>query len=306
MPPRPPRRPPTQQAAATPAKPASKRTVSATDLFSDLVEETDVHGKFLMLYSEAGEGKTTLAGRFPAPLFITTAGEQGASIYEQTGKLQPGTRVIKLNALFPHSEIPNGSGHPGWDKCMETLNRFLTGKHDRKTVIIDSTSGLQDLCFQHGASMLYEGKMDDEEFTGYYRGYAKSAECYWSGVFLPMCLQIVAAGYNVILIAHSTLKDVTNPVGPDFEQYRPALMKSVWEYTKKDLHGIFYLGREVNVQIDAKTKKKKTMGDRRFVGFQPSTYYIAKSWVTDSETEELDAGSNEQETYKSLAKLLGI
>jgi hypothetical protein len=291
MPPRPRRRPPAKPSA----KPAAKRTVAATDLFSDLCEDSGVHGKFLMFYSEAGEGKTTLAGQFPAPLFITTAGEQGASIYKQTGKLQAGTPVIKLDALFAHSEIPSESGHPGWIKCMETLRRFLTGKHNYKTVVIDSTSGLQDLCFQHGASMLYEGKMD-----------TKSAECYWSGVFLPLCLQIVAAGYNVILIAHSTLRDVTNPTGPDFEQYRPALMKTVWEYTKKDLHGIFYLGREVNVQIDAKTKKKKTMGDRRFIGFQPSTYYIAKSWVTDSETEELDAGSNERETYKSLAKLLGI
>ena len=302
MPPTPKRKLPARAAAP----PAARPRISADDCFADLASDVKEHGKFLMLYSEAGEGKTTLAAQFPAPVFVTTAGEQGAHIYKQNGSLPQTTPIIDLEPLFAHSEIPAGTGHPGWNRLIETMERFRDAQHQYQTLIIDSCSGLQDLCFQHGASLLFNGEIDGKEFTDFYRGYSKSSEAYWSGVFLPLCLQIVSKGLNVILIAHSTFKTQMNPVGPDYDQFRPALMKSVFEYTKKDLHGIFFLGREVAVSIDQKTKKKQTMGDRRFIGLSPSTYYVAKSWCTEVGLDELDCGDSAQATYAVLSKALGM
>lgn len=297
-------RPTTKRPSApSPARPS---ITSGADPFADMIDERTSHGKFLMLYSEAGEGKTTLAAQFPSPVFIVTSGEQGVYLYKERGVISRNIPVVPLDPLFQHTDIPVGTGHPGWMKCMAAMQRFRDAPHQHKTLVIDSTSGLQDICFQHCASVLFDGNMDGKEFCDFYRGYSKAAEVFWSGEFLPLCLEIVAKGYNIVLIAHSTFKPVSNPTGPDFDQYRPALYKTIYEYTKKDLHGIFFIGREINVVIDQKTKKKQTLGDRRFIGLSPNAYYTAKTWCTPEGVSELDCGESAAESWKVLKQALGM
>lgn len=301
--PAPPLRPPMRpKAVGSPVKPVVN---AGQNPFADLTADIGKHGRFLMIYSEAGEGKTTLAANFPDPLFIVTSGEQGIQLYRQQGLIPKTVPVIPLDPLFEQNLIPSG-GHPGWLKLIDAMERFSDQSHDRKTLVIDSTSGLQDLCFQHCASMLFDGQMNSKDFVDFYRGYTKAAEAFWAGKFLPLCLEIVAKGFNVVLIAHSTVKPVANPVGPDFDQYRPALYGKVFEYTKKDLHGLFFLGREIRVAIDAKTKKKSATGDRRFIGLSPSTYYVAKTWCTPQGLTEIECGETAKETYAALAPALGM
>lgn len=302
-----PRPPGAAPAAAT--KPANRPAMAipkASSVFDDLLEEVPDHGKFLMLYSEAGMGKTTLAGCFPDPIFITTAGEQGIHIYKQKGIADKKMPVISLPALQPDEEIPVEDGSPGWLKLIDAMKRFLEGQHTKKTLIIDSVSGLQDLCFQHCASKLFGGRMNSKDYTDFYRGYTKAAEQFWSGEFLPLCLAIVKKGYNVVLIAHSTSKEVDNPTGPNYMRYEPALNKQIWERTKKDLHGCYFLGQQILVAVDNKARTKKAQAERRFIGLTPSTYYIAKSWCTTEGVTEIDCGETAAETYTKLAEVLSM
>lgn len=286
------------------APPATPRMRAGENPFDDLIDESPTHGRFILLYSEAGEGKTTLAAQFPAPLFIASSGEQGVHIHKQRGAIPPSVQVIDLDPLYDQNSIPRGIGHPGWKKLMSAMTRFRDSKHQYKTLVIDSTSGLQDICFQHCASVLFNGDMTSKDFNDFQRGYTKAAEVFWSGIFMPLCLEIVAKGLNIVLISHSTTKTVANPVGPDYDQYQPQLTKGIFNYTKKDVHAIVYLGRTVSVLNDEKTKKRKAVGDRRFIGVAPNTYYIAKSWC--GESEELDCGTSPSETYKVLQGVLGI
>jgi energy-coupling factor transporter ATP-binding protein EcfA2 len=287
----------------TPSRPA---VTASSNPFADSIDTRTSQGKFLMLYGESGEGKTSLAANFPKPLFIATSGEQGVFLLKQKGVIPKDTPVISLPELYPHDEIPDGSGHPGWITAMEEARKFRDEPHPFQTLVFDSVSGLQDLCFQHCASRLYKGDIDGDDFNGWQRGYTKAAESFWSSEFLPILLGIVAKGLNVILIAHSTYRQVENPSGPDFSRFQPALQKNVWEFTKKDLHGVFYLGREVKVAVDRTTKKKTTMGDRRFIGLAPSTYYVAKTWCTPEGTEELECGATAKETWSILKEALGM
>ena len=109
-----------------------------------------------------------------------------------------------------------------------------------------------------------------------------------------------------MLLAHSTYKDVDNPVGPNFKQFIPELDKNIWKYTKKDLHGVFFMGQEMQVVVDTKTKKKQAMGDRRFIGLTPSTYYVAKSWCTPEGVTEIDCGESAAETWTNLKSNIGL
>jgi len=295
------KRRPTPPQSTTKAMPT---LTASTGSFDDLIDTRTSQGKFLMIYGEPGEGKTSLSAQFPNPLFITTSGEQGIFLLKQRKVVDTTIPIIVLDELFPHDQIPDGTGHPGWIKCLETLTRFRDNSHGLKTLVVDSTSGLQDLCFQHCASVQYSGDMDGDQFNGFSRGYTKAAESYWSSEFLPLCLAIVAKGLNVVLVAHSTYRQVENPSGPDYNRFQPALGKQIWDFTKKDLHGLFYLGREVMVSVDAKTKKKNTVGDRRFIGVSPSTYYVAKTWCTPN--DEMEVGNSAAETWKNLRVALGM
>jgi hypothetical protein len=290
-----------------PAPPTNRPAITASsqNIFEDLIEAKPQHGRFLMLYSPPGMGKTTLAAQFPAPMFITTSGEQGIYLYKERKLVPADIPIIQLEPLAPHDEIPAG-GHPGYLRCMTAMQRFRDGKHDRQTLVIDSTSGLQDICYQHCASMLFDSDMDSKDFTAYYAGYTKAAEAFWSSELLSTMLEIVAKGFNVVLIAHSTFKPVNNPNGPDYDQYRPELDKNIWKYTSKDLHGVFFMGQEILVSIDQKTKKKNTVGERRFIGLSPTTYYTAKSWCTPEGMTEIDCGESAKETWSKLKEALGM
>jgi hypothetical protein len=60
------------------------------------------------------------------------------------------------------------------------------------------------------------------------------------------------------------------------------------------------------VSIDQKTKKKNTVGDRRFIGLSPTTYYTAKSWCTPEGVTEIDCGESAKETWSKLKEALGM
>jgi hypothetical protein len=295
---------PAKRASSPPTRPTV--VASSQNIFEDLIDDKPKHGRFLMLYSPPGMGKTTLAAQFPKPMFITTSGEQGIYLYKERKLVPSDIPIVQLEPLFAHEDIPAASGHPGYNRCMSAMTRFRDGQHDRETLVIDSTSGLQDICYQHCASVLFDGDMDSKDFTAYYAGYTKAAEAFWSSKLLATMLEIVAKGYNVVLIAHSTFKPVNNPNGPDYDQYRPELDKNIWKYTSKDLHGVFFLGQEIMVSIDQKTKKKNTVGDRRFIGLSPTTYYTAKSWCTPEGMNEIDCGESAKETWSKLKEALGM
>jgi DNA polymerase III delta prime subunit len=300
---------PPQRPAPTTKPPAAKALPShsaSRNPFEDMIEDRPAHGRFLMLYGPPGMGKTTLAAKFPKCAFITTSGEQGIYLYKEKGLVSKDMPIVQLDPLFPHDQIPAGTGHPGYQRCLLALERFRDKDHDFKTMVIDSVSGLQDLCYQHCASTLYSGDMDSKEFTAYFAGYTKAAEAFWSSEILKTILEIVAKGLNVVLLAHSTFKPVQNANGPDYDQYRPELDKGFLKYVSKDLHGMFFMGQEIMVSIDQKTKKKTTMGDRRFIGMAPTTYYLAKSWCTPEGVTEIDCGDSADATYKKLAEVLGM
>jgi hypothetical protein len=124
-----PQRPIKRQPAPPTNRPAI--TASSQNIFEDLIEAKPQHGRFLMLYSPPGMGKTTLAAQFPAPMFITTSGEQGIYLYKERNLVPADIPIIQLEPLAPHDEIPAG-GHPGYLRCMTAMQRFRDGKHDRQ------------------------------------------------------------------------------------------------------------------------------------------------------------------------------
>ena len=259
-----------------------------------------------MLYGPPGEGKTTVAAHAPKPLFTHTSDEQGIK-FALSKKVVPADLsewLVELDPLFPTGEIPEKVGHPGWIKLINTMRLFAKGEHDRRTLVIDSLSGLEALTLQHCASVLFKGDMVSQDgFMNFYAGHRKTAEEFWRQEFMVLASSIVAKGYNIILLAHSTLQNIPNPSGQDYQIYSPDLDKRIWNETKKSLQGIFFMGRSQSLKKDDKRRTKVT-AEHRFIGVSRDTWFEAKNWFNSSEPVEV--GNTPKETWENLNRLIGL
>ena len=137
----------------------------------------------------------------------------------------------------------------------------------------------------------------------FYAGHRKTAEEFWRQEFMVLASGIVAKGYNIILLAHSTLQNIPNPSGQDYQIYSPDLDKRIWNETKKTLQGIFFMGRSQSLKKDDKRRTKVT-AEHRFIGVSRDTWFEAKNWFNSSEPVEV--GNTPKETWENLNRLIGL
>lgn len=277
------------------------------DPFAELISEPVKTGKFLMFFSEPGGGKTSLAAQFPESLFVITSNEQGIRQLQERGIVNPKLPVIDLDPLYNEDEIPVGKGHPGWIKAVSIASMFAEGNHPYKTIVYDTTSGLEGLCLQHCASIQFNSDMQSrtqDSWNHYANGPRKAAQTYWESQFLNKCVEATTKGLNVILLAHSAIKTVENPNGPDYEIIQPQLNNSTWSYTSKALQGVFFLGKKRTFTTDPKTKKISVSGLSRFIGVETSTWYTAKNWYNLH--DEIPAGESPAQSYANFTKAVGM
>ena len=266
-------------------------------------------GKFLLVFGEPGSGKTTTAAHAPAPLIVTTNDEKGIIEAVNAGVVPEEVKdnIIVLPALSDPNKIPAG-GHPAWNELISIMDTMLEEKHTRRTLIIDTASGLQPICHQHCASLLFNSNMDDPQgFMNYQQGYLKAAEHYWNGEFLARCNKLTSAGYNVILICHSTTMNVPNHGGTDYEAFAPALIKgakkeNVYDYTMKTVSAILYFGR--HTMLTTSDNKKKVSSQYGFIGVRDQGWYKAKNWYNLK--DEIEAGDSAESTWYNLTDKLPI
>lgn len=253
--------------------------------------------------------KTTTAAQAPDSLFVTTADEKGILEAIQASVVPTTIEdVVVLDSVSPQGEIPLG-GHPGWKLLIDTLDTFSQEDHKYKSVIIDTASGLQGLCHQHTASMLYDGDMNNPQgFMNYQQGYLKAAEQFWNGQFLRSCNEITAKGLNVILICHCCTMAVPNLGGAEYECYAPELIRgakkeNIYEYTMKTVSAILYFGKQVITTTNEK-KKRRVGSQINFIGVQDQGWYKAKNWYNLQ--NEIDMGDSAQETWSLLTSHLPV
>lgn len=274
--------------------------------FTFASEDIPDQGKFFLIYGEPGEGKTTVAAQFPKPLFIITHGETGIDSAKKVGVADKDIPVVRLPELYRNGEIPEGVGHPGYAKCIETLNTMASGNHSRRTVVIDTLSGLEKINEQHCASLEFKGDMSgraQDEWNAWAAG-PRRAESYWLSELIPACLSCIEAGFNVVLLAHCKTVTIKNPNGPDYQKYQPDLADRIFNSTAKSLQYILFMGKQPEFETDKATKKRTVKGNDRFVGLTNETWYNAKNW--DNLQDPIFCGSSAKETYSNLKEMIDI
>ena len=273
------------------------------------IDGTTPPGKFILAYGEPGSYKTTTFGHAPDVLYITTSDERGIIDAIEVGVVPVKYNdVVVLPPLSEPGNIPSSGGHPAWQLLTETLSTFLHDTHDKRTVVIDTASGLQSVCHQHCASMLFNGDMNDERgFMSFQAGYLKAAEQFWNGEFLQLCNQITSLGKNVVLICHSSIMNVPNLGGAEYECYAPSLIKgakkeNIYDYTLKTVSAILYFGTQTI--LSTTDRKSRVASQHGFIGVKDAGWYKAKNWY--DLRDEIDMGNTAKETWGNLNSKLPI
>jgi hypothetical protein len=156
----------------------------------------------ILLFAPPKWGKTSWAAYAPDPIFLMTRGEDGLLTLLSYGRI-PETPHFEEEAL-------------NWDAVLGYVDFLIHGKHDRKTLVVDTINGAIDLLAEAVTDGEFEGKRASYENFG--RG-VKVADPAVANFIEKLEVLRQRRKMSIILLAHSKAKTTKNPSGQDFDQW---------------------------------------------------------------------------------------
>lgn len=190
----------------------------------------------VVIYGPEGVGKTTLASKFPNPLFLDV--EKGSSFLD-VDRIQIDT----------------------YDELTRTIEALLDDPHGYKTIVIDTIDWVEQrmaeqLCIRH--------KIDSIEDFGYGKGYTQLAESMFR--FLNVLNEFIEKGIHVVLTGHSIQAKFELPGQQgQFDQYTLDLHKKVVPYVKEWSDALLFINWDIilkDKQGDPRSNTKFAAGGR--------------------------------------------
>lgn len=147
----------------------------------------------IVIYGGHGIGKSTLASKFPNPIFIST--EDGLSSLDVVS-------FPRANAL---------------QEVADSMKMLIKEEHEFKTVVLDSVDWLVEPLITSDVESSYEAKE-----LAYGKGNMIIAEEFRK-ILQGFDVMRKKRNMNVVIIAHAAIVRFENPVTEPYDQYRPKL-----------------------------------------------------------------------------------
>ena len=196
--------------------------------------------KKVVVYGPEGIGKSTFASRFPEPLFIDTEGS---------------TRDMDV------ARTPSPSS---WTMLMEQIEYVRSHPTICKTLVVDTIDWAEGMCISHVCASHQKKGVED---FGYGKGYIYVKEEF--GRFLNKLSEVIKAGINVVLTAHTQLRKFEQPdeMGA-YDRYELKLGQKTQSQTsplaKEWADMVLFANyKTYSVAVDDKGKKHKAQGGKR-------------------------------------------
>ena len=209
--------------------------------------------KKIVVYGPEGIGKSTLASRFPDPVFIDT---------EDSTKDMDVRRLPKPTS---------------WTMLLDEVRFIRDNPESCKTLVIDTADWAEQMEIDDLLSTNHKNGIEDFNFG---KGYTYSAERF--GKFLNLLTEVVERGINIVITAHAQLRKVELPeeMGA-YDHWEMKTSKKVAPLIREWADAVLFLNYKVNViNIDnqgAAKGKNKAQGGRRVIHTNHTPFWDAKN-----------------------------
>ncbi len=192
-----------------------------------------------VIYGPEGIGKSSLASKYPAPLFIDTEGS---------------TKQIDTSRLTTPTT---------WGMLLQEID-FVLDKRPCETIIIDTIDWAEQMCLADLCAKNGKGGIED---FGYGNGWVYEKESF--GKFLNKLTEVINAGINVVLIAHAKMRkfDLPDEMG-SFDRWELKLGSKttnlISPLVKEWADVVLFCNyKTMVIQTDKEGKKHKAQGNKR-------------------------------------------
>lgn len=225
----------------------------------------------MVIYGPEGIGKSSLAARFPNPLFIDTEG----------GTAQLDVRRIEKPASF--------------DELVSVVKEVAANPTLCMTLILDTADWAEQFCI---VDLCAKYKKNGIEDFGYGKGYTYLAEEY--SRLLNALDMVIAAGINVVITAHAKMRKFEQPdeMGA-YDRWEMKLSKQVAPLLKEWCDLLLFCNYKTFV-VTAQNDTKKVQGGKRVMYTSHHPCWDAKNRHGLPEEMELDY-SNIAHIFESKA-----
>lgn len=208
----------------------------------------------ILIHGLEGIGKTSLAAKFPKPVFLQT--EDGTPA---------GLTLASFGLLSSYNNF------------RDALTALGNEPHDHKTVVIDSVDKLEGLIW---ANVCATNKWPSIETPGYGKGYV-AADRWWRDFLAGLDWLRRQRAMNTVLLAHSAIETVNDPRAPAYTSYQLRLHERARGLVQDEMDAILFLATDVHVIAeDAGFSKKRTRADgsaARYLHGEGRPAFVAKS-----------------------------
>lgn len=214
-----------------------------------------------LIYGAPKTGKSTLASQFENPLFLAT--EAG------------------LNSLETYSVMVDS-----WQVFLEACKEISEGKHNFKTIIIDTVDNLFDIC---SAYICRKNKIQYEGDLEWGKGFKLTKD-----EFKRAINKLSLLPYGLVFISHSELVDIKTRTEM-LSRYEPSVSKRIREDLLAMCDFIFYCDVEYTEDgeqriLHTKPSKEWVAGDR--TGIFPEEIPMNYKAIRENFSKATNGGSN--------------
>jgi hypothetical protein len=207
-----------------------------------------------VIYGVHGVGKTQLASEFPDPYYLPTLGEEPPDDVEM---FSPGSAE-------------------SFEDILDVIGWLLTEEHDRKTLILDSVDGAENLVW--GATCRRLG-LNSIEDAGFGKGYVE-ADTEWREL-LSGLQALREAGIAVVLLAHTEITRFDSPTSDPYSRYGIKLHKRASALVQETAQFVGFVNyrhtlKEKEVGFNKKVSHAEGSGERQ-IHLEERPGFLAKS-----------------------------